>query len=191
VAQSFLRPRRKKACQIVVASAGGAALLQPATEALFEASQVLGFNPGVLGARPRDPGATDGTRDAGFWIVEAAGVHEGWLSRLEPPPGPAPELLLWLLGNANAWLRESYLFGMLSWSLGPAKSVLLVDGLSAEVLEQLRVLNADEAEVLALPFGWQHAAAASSLMQQLLQSALSRAGHFRQPPLRLGRAGRA
>jgi len=190
VAQSFLRPRREKACQIVVASAGEAALLEPASNALFEASRAMGFDPGVLGGRVREPSETDESRGAGLWIVEAGGVHEHWLSRLEPPPGLGPELLLWLLGNARARLRESYLFGMLRWSLAPAKSVLLVDGVSSEILQELRELNGDEAEVLAVSFGWQHAAASRALMQQLLQSSLARASHARRPPFRLGRTER-
>jgi hypothetical protein len=174
-----------------VASSGDAAFVEPASKAIYQAAKSMGFDPGLLGEAVRERSAEASADDDGLWIVEAAGVHEDWLSRLEPPAGRPPELLLWLHTDSKAWLRESYLFGMLRWSLAPAKSVALVDGAAAEQLAMLKDCNGDEAEVLSLSFSWDAASASRTLMQQLLQSAMARASHRRRRSFRLGRGARA
>lgn len=192
VAQSFLRPDPAPALQVVVASAEGPARLQPVSRALVEAGSSLGFETGLLGeAMPAERERGPEERERGLWIVEAGGVHEEWLARLSPPEGRGPELLLWVHGHVDGWLRESYLFGMLRWSLAPAKSVALMEGGHSDLLEHLRGLNSPDAEVVASRHAMQKESAARGLMQQLLQSAMAVASRRPRRAFRLGRSARA
>ena len=192
VVQSFLRPEPAPALQVVVASAAPPSRIEPVSRAVFEAANSLGFETGMLGdAPPAETTESPKGRSKGLWIVEAGGVHEEWLARLSPPEERGPELLLWVHGGPDGWLRESYLFGMLRWSLAPAKSVALMPGGEPDLVEHLRSLNSPDAEVVAPPYPMDQAAAARSLMQQLLQSAMAVASRRPRRAFRLGRSARA
>lgn len=169
VARSFVRDKPARSCGVLVSCADDAAATSAIGRGLSAAAKELALSHVILG---REASATSADSPR-LWAVQAGGVNEQWLSHLEPPREPSIDLLLWHSDVIHRpFLRESYLLGMVAWSLRPRKTVVLLDAEPAvreEMRGALSTLQLESAEILGVP----STGGLVSILRQTLSSTLS------------------